>query len=94
VYRHLKYLTRPLILAADADRKAVGLPDRHQHPDFRRLPPAGKYPIIFAHPNYTERAMRALVLFEAKGLSWWMDIPFERYRRLPHTVVSADSYRW
>jgi hypothetical protein len=94
MYRHIKFMTRPMILASETDRHAAKIPDRFEHPPFRDLPPATHFPVIFAHPNYTEQMMRCLVYWEERGISWWMDVPFARHRRLPHQIVAPDAYRW
>ncbi len=94
MFRVIRYMTRPTLLAASAERRTLGIPLRHAQPNLLRLPANVRFPIPYAHPFYHEGTMRCLIFWEQRNVAWWMDVTLERWKRLPKITVTMDQYRW
>lgn len=98
-YRSMRYFTRPTLLAADRERRAAGIKNRHAQPTLTRLPKAHRIAIVAAYPFLNGFGdgipqMRCVVQWAEGGLQWTMDVPLERYRLLPKmTVEDSELYR-
>jgi hypothetical protein len=92
-YRIMRYMTRPTARAADRARAEAGIPDLHEKPKWATIPANLRLPVIFEHPLYSLHAMRCLVLRPDTGNAWWMDVPFEKWKRIPKMEVDQNAYR-
>jgi hypothetical protein len=98
-YRSVKYFTRPALIAADQERTAAGIPDRHAHPPYRKLPRAHRFVVVVAYPFLNGFGdgvpqVRAVLQWAEGGLQWTVDMTLARYRSLPKmTVDDPDVYR-
>lgn len=81
--RVVKYFTRPTLLAAYRELDAMGQEDLHDHPRIETLPVKARFYLAFAHPWHSQGTVRCLVVWEDRGLGWWMDVPMDRWARLP-----------
>lgn len=92
--RQLRYVTRPILVAIDEERRRARQPDKHEHPPFSTLPKSQHLPLVFAHPLYSHGVMRALVLWPGKDLAWWVDVPLTRWHRLPRMSAEDHEFRF
>lgn len=91
--RTYRYFTRPMLIAADKERAAAGIRDRHGHPPYRKLPPAGRFVIKMAYPFQKGFGdgipqVRCFIMWPEGGLAWTMDITTARWRKLPSFTTS------
>jgi len=86
--RVMRYFTRPTLLGAYRELREAGVPDRHEHPRVETLPLKTKFYIVFAHPWHSQGIVRCLVVWEARGLGWWMDVGLDRWARLPKEEIT------
>lgn len=90
--RVVRYFTRPTLLGTYRDLRARGVPDAHEHPRIETLPKNVRFYIVFAHPWHSQGIVRCLVTWPTRGLGWWMDVPLDRFTRLPKERV--DNPHW
>jgi hypothetical protein len=98
-FRAMRYLTRPMLVAAHQERCAAGIPDRHAHPPFRTLGKRDLYVVVIAHPFLLGFGdgipqVRCIIQWAEGGLQWTMDMTVDRFRGLPKLhVEDAEAYR-
>lgn len=100
LYRSMRYFTRPMLLAADRERREAGIPARHEHPVFAKLPKKHRYVVVISHPFLRGLGdgvpqMLCVVQWAEGGLQWKMDVTLDRARRLPKMMVeNPHLYRF
>jgi hypothetical protein len=91
--RPVRYMTRPTLVAIAEECRKLRIPDQHDHPVYRTLPKDVRFYVMFAHPLYSMGYMRALVAWTQRGTAWWMDVPLDRWRRLPRVMLEHHVLR-
>lgn len=98
-FRVLRFMTRPMIIAAHRERRETGIPLRHAHPPFRKLAKRHRYIIVMAYPFLHGAGegiphMNCVIMWPEGGLRWQMDITLDRWAMLPRmTVENPHAYR-
>jgi hypothetical protein len=92
MYRSLRYFTRPSLIAADLERAAAGIPDRHNHPPFHSLPRGQRFVIVISYPflqGFGDGIPQVLcvVQWAEGGLQWTTVVTLVRFRGLPKMAV-------
>ena len=97
--RVLRFMTRPMLIAAHEERREAGIPLRHNYPPFRSLSKRDKYVILMAYPFLRGSGegvphMNCVIVWPEGGLRWQMDITIARWKRLPRlNVENPHDYR-
>jgi len=92
-------MTRPMIIAAHEERRAAGIPLRHDHPPFRELSKRDHYVIVMAYPFLRGCGegvphINAVIMWPEGGMRWQMDLTLERWNKLPRmTVENPHAFR-
>lgn len=100
LFRSMRYFTRPMLIAADRERREAGIPLRHEHPPFRELSKKHRYVVVMSYPfphGLGDGIPQTLCVLQwaEGGMQWKMDVTFERMRKLPRMMVeNPHLYRF
>lgn len=100
LYRSMRYFTRPMLIAADRERREAGIVLRHEHPPFTQLSKRDHYVVVMSYPflkGLGDGIPQTLCVLQwaEGGLQWKMDVPVERMLRLPRILVeNPHVYRF
>jgi hypothetical protein len=99
MYRSMRYFTRPMLVAADRERREAGIMSRHEHPKWTELSKKDRYVVVMTYPflrGLGDRIPQALVVLQwaEGGMQWKMDVTIDRLRRLPKMTVENPHIYW